>query len=177
MVDALHPELEQILKLKEYRIRQVILNHGLSPALDEWLKTMKTATSSWQRKMSRITSKQLLKYLVCLSVLLLLSACEVNRLRSIEEHYRQRRYAAAIQEADEFIRKAANGAFITEPSWHAAAPITIGLMSLQRDNQELALKFFKLSILKRQTRTWPLSTNRGSRKPSKPTTMKSSSST
>lgn len=38
VVDALHPELEQILKLKEYRIRQVILNHGLSPELDEWLQ-------------------------------------------------------------------------------------------------------------------------------------------
>lgn len=96
--------------------------------------------------MSRITSKQLLKYLAGLCVLLLLSACEVNRLRSIEEHYRQRRYAAAIQEADEFIRKAANGAFITRAelarsnSYHQ-----LGLMSLQRDNDELALKFFKLS--------------------------------
>ena len=95
--------------------------------------------------MSRITSKQLLKYLAGLCVLLLLSACEVNRLRSIEEHYRQRRYAAAIQAADEFIRKAANGAFITRAelarsnSYHQ-----LGLMSLQRDNDELALKFFKL---------------------------------
>ena len=96
--------------------------------------------------MSRITSKQLLKYLACLSILLLLGACEVNRLRSIEEHYRQRRYAAAIQEADEFIRKADNGAFVTRAelarsnSYHQ-----LGLMSLQRDNDELALKFFKLS--------------------------------
>lgn len=96
--------------------------------------------------MSRITSKQLLKHLACLSILLLLSACEVNRLRSIEEHYRQRRYAAAIQEADEFIRKADNGAFVTRAelarsnSYHQ-----LGLMSLQRDNDELALKFFKLS--------------------------------
>ncbi len=96
--------------------------------------------------MSRITSKQLLKYLVCLSVLLLLSACEVNRLRSIEEHYRQRRYAAAIQEADEFIRKAANGAFITRAELARSSSYhQLGLMSLQRDNQELALKFFKLS--------------------------------
>lgn len=38
VVDALHPKLEQILKLKEYRIRQIILNHGLSPELDEWLQ-------------------------------------------------------------------------------------------------------------------------------------------
>lgn len=96
--------------------------------------------------MSRITSKQLLKYLACLSILLLLNACEVNRLRSIEEHYRQRRYAAAIQEADEFIRKADNGAFVTRAelarsnSYHQ-----LGLMSLQRKNDGLALKFFKLS--------------------------------
>lgn len=38
VVDALHPELEQILKLKRYGIRRVILNHGLSPELEEWLK-------------------------------------------------------------------------------------------------------------------------------------------
>ena len=38
VVDALHPKLEQILKLKRYRIRQIILNHGLSPELDEWLQ-------------------------------------------------------------------------------------------------------------------------------------------
>ena len=96
--------------------------------------------------MSPITSKQLLKHLVLLCILLLLGACEVNRLRSIEEHYRQRRYAAAIQEADDFISGAANGAFITRAelarsnSYHR-----LGVMSLERGNQELAIKFFKLS--------------------------------
>lgn len=38
IVDALHPELEQILKLREYRIKQVVLNHGISQELAEWLK-------------------------------------------------------------------------------------------------------------------------------------------
>lgn len=38
IVDASHPSLEQILKLKDYKITRVILNHGLSPELEQWLK-------------------------------------------------------------------------------------------------------------------------------------------
>lgn len=38
IVDALHPELNQILKLKQYPIQRVILNHGMSPELKDWLQ-------------------------------------------------------------------------------------------------------------------------------------------
>ncbi len=96
--------------------------------------------------MSRIVSKRLLKHLALLCILLLLSACEVNRLRSIEEHYRQRRYAAAIQEADDFIARASNGAFITRAELARSSSYhRLGVMALERDNQELAIKFLKLS--------------------------------
>lgn len=104
------------------------------------------ATLRWRRKMLSISSKHMPRLLVCLSILLLLSACEVNRLRSIEEHYRQRRYAASIQEADEFISKAANGAFVTRAELtRSSCYHQLGLMSIDRGNQELALSFLKLS--------------------------------
>lgn len=96
--------------------------------------------------MSITLSKQKLLYLALLLTLFALSACEVNRLRSIEEHYRQKRYAAAIQETDEFIPKAANGAFVTRAELtRSSAYHQLALLSLERNNSELALQFFKLA--------------------------------
>jgi tetratricopeptide (TPR) repeat protein len=72
--------------------------------------------------------------------------CEINRLRSAEEHYGQKRYAAAIQESDEFIPKANNGALRTRAELvRSNSYYQLGLIAVQRNSIDLAIRFFKLS--------------------------------
>ncbi|MBP7194515.1 MAG: hypothetical protein KBA79_01685 [Candidatus Cloacimonetes bacterium] len=79
-------------------------------------------------------------------ILVTISACEINRLRSAEEHYGQKRYAAAIQESDEFIPKANNGALRTRAELvRSNSYYQLGLIAVQRNSIDLAIRFFKLS--------------------------------
>ena len=86
------------------------------------------------------------RFILPVLTLLVLSACEMNRLRSVEEHYNQRRFAAAIQEADEFIPEGNNGALVTRAELvRSNSYLQLGLIALQRNSVELAIRFFKLS--------------------------------
>ncbi|HPN40247.1 MAG TPA: hypothetical protein PKX36_01840 [Candidatus Cloacimonadota bacterium] len=79
-------------------------------------------------------------------ILVTISACEINRLRSAEEHFGQKRYAAAIQESDEFIPKANNGALRTRAELvRSNSYYQLGLIAVQRNSIDLAIRFFKLS--------------------------------
>ncbi len=79
-------------------------------------------------------------------VLLLLAACETNRLRSAQEHYDQKRYAAAIQELDPFIAKANNGALATQgEKIRSDSYYELGILARDRQRWELAIRFFKLA--------------------------------
>lgn len=81
-----------------------------------------------------------------LLLLLVLSACEINRYNSAQDHYNNRRYAAAIQELDDYIRTGNNGALITRSEiLRGQCYYELGLMALQRENFDLAIKFLKLS--------------------------------
>ncbi len=85
--------------------------------------------------------------LICLlAFILALGACEINKLRSAEDHYENKRYAAAIEELDNYIEKGANGALITRSKiLRAKCYYELGLMALQRENWDLCIRFFKLS--------------------------------
>lgn len=79
-------------------------------------------------------------------VLLLAYGCETNRLQSAQEHFDQKRYAAAIQEMDSFIEKANNGALATQgEKIRSDSYYELGLLARDRQRWDLAIKFLKLS--------------------------------
>ena len=81
-----------------------------------------------------------------LAALLLLGACEINRYNSAEDHYNNQRYAAAIQELDSYIQTGNNGALVTRSELlRSQCYYELGLLALQRESFDLAIKFFKLS--------------------------------
>jgi len=87
-----------------------------------------------------------LQMAVLLLLVLVISACEINRYNSAEDHYNNRRYAAAIQELDDYIRTGSNGALITRSEiLRGQCYYELGLMALQREQFDLAIKFLKLS--------------------------------
>lgn len=78
--------------------------------------------------------------------LLLLNACEINKLNSAQDHYNNKRYAAAIQELDSYIGKAKNGALVTRSEiLRGKCYHELGLMARQRESWDLAVRFLKLS--------------------------------
>ncbi|MEF3694683.1 MAG: hypothetical protein V3576_04975 [Candidatus Cloacimonadota bacterium] len=79
-------------------------------------------------------------------VLISLTACETNRFRQVEDLYKKERYAATIQEIDAFLRVAENGALATRAEMlRAESYMQLGLMAVERQNLDLAIRFFKIS--------------------------------
>lgn len=78
--------------------------------------------------------------------LLLLSACEINRLRSAEDLYDNNRYAAAIQELDDLVESANNGAIATRAEIiRSNSYSALAEAAAERKNWPLAIRFFKLA--------------------------------
>jgi len=79
-------------------------------------------------------------------VVLLLGACEINRLRSAEDLYDNNRYAAAIQELDDLVDSAKNGAIVTRAEiTRSNSYSALAEASAERKNWPLAIRFFKLA--------------------------------
>lgn len=79
-------------------------------------------------------------------VLFIVSACEINQLNSAEDHYKNQRYAAAIQELDNYIQTAENGALITRSEiLRSQCYYELGLKAIQVENWDLSIKFLKLA--------------------------------
>lgn len=79
-------------------------------------------------------------------VLLLFEACEINKLNSAQDHYDNKRYAAAIQELDTYISRGKNGALVTRSEiLRSKCYLELGLMARQRENWDLSIRFLKLS--------------------------------
>jgi len=90
---------------------------------------------------------RLLGRLLPLAIMLLLfSACEMGRLRSAEDLYNGKRYAAAIVEFDDLIKSAGNGAIVTRAELlRSASYAELGEAAIQRKNWPLAVRFLKLA--------------------------------
>lgn len=83
-------------------------------------------------------------WLVLLGILLL-SGCEINRLNRADGLYQQKRYAGAIQELDALIEVGKNGAVITRAELiRSNSYLALGKMAQERQNTNLAIRFFKL---------------------------------
>lgn len=81
-----------------------------------------------------------------LALLLMLGGCEVNRLKSAEELYAQKRYAASIVELDVLIKNGRNGALITRAELlRSNSYFALGEAAAERKNWALAIRFYKLS--------------------------------
>lgn len=81
-----------------------------------------------------------------LILIMMLSGCEINRLRSAEELYRSQRYAGAIEELDTLIRIAQNGAIATRAELiRSNSYLELGKTAVERDNRPLAIRFLKLA--------------------------------
>jgi tetratricopeptide (TPR) repeat protein len=79
-------------------------------------------------------------------VLLVFSACEINQLNSAEDHYKNKRYAAAIQELDNYIQTGKNGALITRGEiLRSQCYYELGLRAIELENWDLSIKFLKLA--------------------------------
>jgi len=86
------------------------------------------------------------RLLPTLIVVLLLGACEINRLRSAEDLYDNNRYAAAIQELDDLVDSAKNGAIVTRAEiTRSNSYSALAEASAERKNWPLAIRFFKLA--------------------------------
>jgi tetratricopeptide (TPR) repeat protein len=93
-----------------------------------------------------MTHRNTIKALACALSLLALAGCEINKYNSAEDHYENKRYAAAIQELDDYIQKGKNGAIITRSEiLRAKCYYELGLLALQRESYDLAIRFLKLS--------------------------------
>ncbi len=93
-----------------------------------------------------ITRNQAFRTLLLLLLLGGISACEMNKLRSAEDHYNNRRYAAAIQELDEYIQKGNNGALVTRSEMvRSRCYYELALLAKERNSWQLSIRFLKLS--------------------------------
>jgi tetratricopeptide (TPR) repeat protein len=85
-------------------------------------------------------------FLLLLLIILLAAGCETNRVRSAQEHYDQKRFAAAIQEMDSFVPSAKNGALATQgEKIRSDSYYELGILARDRQRWDLAIKFLKLS--------------------------------
>jgi tetratricopeptide (TPR) repeat protein len=81
-----------------------------------------------------------------LLALLLLGGCEINRLKSAEGLYNDKRYAAAITELDDFVVSAKNRALATRAELlRSSSYYNLGEASAEKKNWPLAIRFFKLA--------------------------------
>jgi len=91
-------------------------------------------------------SQRLVRLSILLSLLMLMTACEINRLSSATEHYDSGRYAAAILEADKLVEVGQNGAIITRAEMiRSSSYLELGKTAEARDNRSLAIRFYKLA--------------------------------
>lgn len=79
-------------------------------------------------------------------VMLMVSGCELNRLKSAEELYYENRYVAALQQLDHFIDITGNGALKTEAElYRSMSYLELGKLAEQRQSIDIAISFFKLA--------------------------------
>ncbi|MDD2507348.1 MAG: hypothetical protein PHO85_03615 [Candidatus Cloacimonetes bacterium] len=84
--------------------------------------------------------------LLLIPLLLLLSACEINRLRSAEDLYNKGLYVGAINELDALIETGVNGAIVTRAElMRSNSYLELGKTAVERDNRPLAVRFLKLA--------------------------------
>lgn len=77
---------------------------------------------------------------------LMLSGCEMNRLKSAEKLYEKENYLRSIEAADFLINNGVNGAVVTRAELlRAENYLQLGLKALEADNRPLAIRLFKLS--------------------------------
>ncbi len=79
-------------------------------------------------------------------ILIAISGCEINRLKSAEELYTAKRFAAAIVELDDLIDSGNNGAIVTRAELlRSNSYYALGEAAAQRQNWVLAERFHKLA--------------------------------
>jgi len=86
------------------------------------------------------------QFTLLLLILLSLGACEINRLKNAEELYEKKRFAATIQEVDEYLPISRNGALATRAELlRSSSYYELGVLAQKRDNIDVAIRFYKLS--------------------------------
>ena len=86
------------------------------------------------------------RIILLLLIVIILSGCEINRLRSAEELYRKNLYAAAIVELDDLIANAENKAIATRAEIvRSNCYYALAEAAVEKKNWPLAIRFFKLA--------------------------------
>lgn len=79
-------------------------------------------------------------------LLLLLAACEQNRFKNGEQLYNQKRYAAAVEQLDRYIKTGNNGAYVTRAELvRSASYYELGTAASGKENWNLAIRLLKLA--------------------------------
>jgi len=86
------------------------------------------------------------RIILLLLLLIVLSGCEINRLRSAEDLYNKNLYAAAIEELDDLVLSAENRAIATRAEIvRSNCYSALAEAAVERKNWTLAIRFFKLA--------------------------------
>ncbi|HPV00625.1 MAG TPA: hypothetical protein PLR23_06610, partial [Candidatus Cloacimonas acidaminovorans] len=86
------------------------------------------------------------RIILLLLIVIILSGCEINRLRSAEELYQKNLYAAAIVELDDLIANAENRAIATRAEIvRSNCYSALAEAAVEKKNWPLAIRFFKLA--------------------------------
>jgi len=79
-------------------------------------------------------------------MLLAVSSCELNKLAQPEQMIKEKRYAAAIEDLDDVMKKEGNGATVTRAELlRSEAYYQLGLTAKERQNWPLTIRFLKLA--------------------------------
>lgn len=81
-----------------------------------------------------------------MALLLILGACEMNKLKNAQDLYDNKRFAAAVQELDAYIALAKNGAVKTRAELlRSHSYLELGQLAISRQNWQMAISFLKLA--------------------------------
>lgn len=98
------------------------------------------------KRASVIMFRKLTLFLYLIPVLLLFSGCEINKLKSAEELFNAKRFAAAIVELDDLVESGNNGAIVTRAELlRSQSYFALGEAAVSKSNWVLAERFYKLA--------------------------------
>lgn len=90
-----------------------------------------------------LSKKCIIMLILCF---VLLTGCEQNRFKRAEQLYNQRRYAAAIEQLDSYIKTGNNGAMVTRAELiRSQSYYELGTAAQAKENWALAIRLYKLA--------------------------------
>jgi tetratricopeptide (TPR) repeat protein len=98
------------------------------------------------KRTPQYTDRLISKFICLVFTLVLITGCEFNKIKDAEQLYNSKRYAAAIEQLDYYVRAGENGAYITRAELiRSSCYYELGAAAVDRENWNLAIRLLKLS--------------------------------